>query len=46
MEKTKKSGVGLAVVCVLYGGVNREESSVSSARTAVFYLLVMIAINV
>jgi hypothetical protein len=46
MEKTKKSGVGLAEVCVLYDGVNRQESSVLSVRIAVSYLLVVIAISV
>ena len=46
MEKTKKSGVGPVAVYVLYGGVNRQESSVSSATAVVFYLLVMMLISV
>ena len=46
MGKTKKSGAGRVVVCVLFGGVSRQENSVSSARTVGFYLLVMMAINV
>ncbi len=46
MENTKKSGVGHVAVWRLYGGVNRQESSVLSAKTAIFYLLVMTLISV
>jgi hypothetical protein len=46
MKNAKKSGVGLAVVYVLYVGATRQESSVLSARTVVLYLLAMMLINV
>jgi len=46
MEKTKKRCPGHVEVCWLFGGVNRQESNVSNARTVVFYLLVMMLSSV